>query len=94
MEEYEYDLNKFLGVLNQIYPNVMRYNTDPIVVDLDYMSLYQDTISFNDIEMGEVGMILSDKRQVLSRYERQVVIKENKDYNNGIPKDWDNEDII
>jgi hypothetical protein len=57
------------------------------------MSLYQDTISFNDIEMGEVGMILSDKRETLSRYERQVVIKENKDYNNGIPKDWDDEKL-
>jgi hypothetical protein len=95
MEEYDIDLNKFLSDLTQIYPNLIRrYNTDPIVVDLDGMSLYQDTISFNDIEMGEVGMILSDKRQVLSRYERQVVIKENKDYNNGVPKAWDDEDII
>jgi hypothetical protein len=94
MEEYDIDLNKFISELNQIYPNVLRYNTNPIVVDLDYMSLYQGTISFNDIEMGEVGMILSDKINSLARYERQVVIKENKDYNNGVPKAWDDEDII
>jgi hypothetical protein len=94
MDECDFDVNKFMSELNQIYPNVLRYNTDPIVVDLDYMSLYQDTISFNDIEMGEVARILSDKRKTLSRYERQVVIKEEKDYNNGIPKAWGDEDII
>jgi hypothetical protein len=94
MEEYDIDLNQFIESINRIYPTrIPMYNTDPIVVDLDGMSLYQDTISFNDIELGEFGLILSDKINSLARYERQVVIKENKDYNNGIPKDWDNEKL-
>ena len=86
MEEYEYDLNKFLGVLNQIYPNVMRYNTDPIVVDLDELFNERSHIGVSD--MGDLANYLVELRC------KEKKVKESKDYNNGIPKDWDNEDII
>jgi hypothetical protein len=87
MEEYEYDLNKFLGVLNQIYPGGRsRYNTDPIVVDLDELFNERSHIGVSD--MGDLANYLAELRC------KEKKVKESKDYTNGIPKAWDDEDII
>ena len=50
MEEFDFDFNKFLSDLTQIYPGGrLRYNTDPIVVDLDEYDDSDDLIElFNE----------------------------------------------
>jgi hypothetical protein len=87
----EIDLEQIFAAFNQITGLPARYirNTDPVIVGLDNMSLYQDTIlPTYDFNLDGFLKSMVEKRLIDKK------IKDVKDYENGIPKTWDDEDII
>lgn len=93
MREFDFDVSKFLSDLTQIYPGGrLRYNTDPIVVDLDeyddLIGLFNERSHIGVSDMGDLANYLAELRY------KEKKVKETKDYTNGIPKDWADEDII
>lgn len=94
MDDFELDITSFIESLNHIYQTrIPIYNTDSInetLGDVDLIGLFNERSHIGVSDMND----LSNYLMKLKNIDKKVFNGEVKNYDNGIPKTWDEQDFV